>query len=269
MQRNDEARGRRRCRVRGTAAAFHPVLLDCGHCRRGRRAAVRRLQGNHAAVRRLPVAATHGLQPAGAGPSALPGRLPPAEEFVERRARVFDAIGRDALAIVQGAAGVDGFKVFRQSNEFYYLTGTRKPARLPGARWAEPQGHAVSGPSRTRRWNEVTAPRWSRPKTPPTVQAPDRRRSGRRPSSSCPQPDPSARLLPAAAPGALRALQARPKARRRAATNCSPTRPAVAGDPWDGRPSREAHFIGLLARSLPRPSNERDLTPVLDAPPAT
>ena len=51
----------------------------------------------------------------------------PAEEFVQRRARVFDAIGQDALAIVQGAAGVDGFKVFRQSNEFYYLTGLESP----------------------------------------------------------------------------------------------------------------------------------------------
>jgi hypothetical protein len=36
----------------------------------------------------------------------------PAEEFVQRRARVMDAIGTEAIAIVQGAPGVDGFKVY-------------------------------------------------------------------------------------------------------------------------------------------------------------
>ena len=51
----------------------------------------------------------------------------PAEEFVERRARVMEAIGDDAIAIVQGAAADPGFRVFRQSNEFYYLTGIEVP----------------------------------------------------------------------------------------------------------------------------------------------
>ena len=51
----------------------------------------------------------------------------PAAEFVQRRARVMDAIGNEAIALVQGAPGVDGFKVFRQSNEFYYLTGLETP----------------------------------------------------------------------------------------------------------------------------------------------
>jgi Xaa-Pro aminopeptidase len=37
----------------------------------------------------------------------------------------------------------------------------------------------------------------------------------------------------------------------------------VAGDPWDGRPSREAHFLGLLAGRYPA-LERRDLTPVLD-----
>ncbi|MDH4067132.1 MAG: aminopeptidase P N-terminal domain-containing protein, partial [Acidobacteriota bacterium] len=68
-------------------------------------------------------------------PVALPGAqdLPPfqndfpVDEFVQRRGRVLDAIGPEAMAIVQGAPGVDGFKVFRQSNEFYYLTGLETP----------------------------------------------------------------------------------------------------------------------------------------------
>ena len=64
--------------------------------------------------------------------AARPGVAPyqgdfPVEEFAARRGKVMDAIGTQAIAIVQGAPGVDGFKVFRQSNEFYYLTGLESP----------------------------------------------------------------------------------------------------------------------------------------------
>lgn len=45
------------------------------------------------------------------------------EEFSNRRSRVMDAIGNNAIALVQGASGLPGFSVFRQSNTFYYLTG--------------------------------------------------------------------------------------------------------------------------------------------------
>ncbi len=51
----------------------------------------------------------------------------PAEEFIERRARVMDAIGADAIALVQGGPAAPGFLVFRQTNEFYYLTGIEVP----------------------------------------------------------------------------------------------------------------------------------------------
>ncbi|MCU0357521.1 MAG: aminopeptidase P N-terminal domain-containing protein [Cyclobacteriaceae bacterium] len=45
------------------------------------------------------------------------------EEFTERRTRIMNAIGSDAIALIQGASGLPGFSVFRQSNTFYYLTG--------------------------------------------------------------------------------------------------------------------------------------------------
>jgi Xaa-Pro aminopeptidase len=45
------------------------------------------------------------------------------EEFAQRRSKIFDAIGNNAIALIQGAAGLPGFSVFRQSNTFYYLTG--------------------------------------------------------------------------------------------------------------------------------------------------
>lgn len=48
-------------------------------------------------------------------------------EFAERRSKVFDAIGSQSIALVQGAALAPGVSVFRQSNSFYYLTGVASP----------------------------------------------------------------------------------------------------------------------------------------------
>lgn len=45
------------------------------------------------------------------------------EEFAQRRSRIFDAIGNNAIALIQGASGLPGFSVFRQANTLYYLTG--------------------------------------------------------------------------------------------------------------------------------------------------
>jgi Xaa-Pro aminopeptidase len=61
----------------------------------------------------------------------------PAEEFEARRAKVYDAIGPNAFAVVQGAAMPLGFVRFRQYNQFYYLSGIEAPHAylvLDGAR---------------------------------------------------------------------------------------------------------------------------------------
>ena len=51
----------------------------------------------------------------------------PPEEFAARRAKVYDAIGKDAVALVQGAPAPEGYLRFRQSNDFYYLCGVEVP----------------------------------------------------------------------------------------------------------------------------------------------
>jgi len=51
----------------------------------------------------------------------------PPDEFAARRAKVSDAIGPTALALVQGAPSPPGYTRFRQSNEFYYLCGIEVP----------------------------------------------------------------------------------------------------------------------------------------------
>ncbi len=49
------------------------------------------------------------------------------DEFMKRRAKLFEKIGKNAIAVIQGAKGTGDFNVFRQSNEFYYLTGIESP----------------------------------------------------------------------------------------------------------------------------------------------
>ena len=44
-------------------------------------------------------------------------------DFQERRSQIFEAIGNNSIALIQGAASIAGFKVFRQTNTFYYLCG--------------------------------------------------------------------------------------------------------------------------------------------------
>jgi len=59
-------------------------------------------------------------------PPPFQSDFPPAE-FQARWARVFDAIGPEAGALVQGAPVVRGFVLPRQTNEFYYLCGVETP----------------------------------------------------------------------------------------------------------------------------------------------
>ncbi|MCF7957367.1 MAG: aminopeptidase P N-terminal domain-containing protein [Phycisphaerae bacterium] len=46
-----------------------------------------------------------------------------AGEFAQRRAKVFEKIGPDAVALLQGASAAHGFGAFHQNIEFYYLCG--------------------------------------------------------------------------------------------------------------------------------------------------
>ena len=51
----------------------------------------------------------------------------PPEEFAKRRAAVYDAIGPKAVALLQGAPTPVGYARFRQSTDFYYLSGIEVP----------------------------------------------------------------------------------------------------------------------------------------------
>lgn len=187
----------------------------------------------------------------------------PAEEFVERRARVLDAIGPDAIAIVQGAPGVDGFKVFRQSNEFYYLTGLETPHAyllLDGRSrrttlYLTPRNPALER-STGSMWSAEDATEVTR-LTGVDAVAPVGLLSRNTFGAMLRPPRP--RLYVPFNPAEGEA-QSRDELLGHQA--------GVAGDPWDGRPSREAHFIRLLADRYPA-LELRDLSPVLDTLRAT
>jgi Xaa-Pro aminopeptidase len=51
----------------------------------------------------------------------------PPEEFKARWARVFDRIGPDAVAVLQGVSLTNGYTMPRQHNSFYYLCGIETP----------------------------------------------------------------------------------------------------------------------------------------------
>ena len=62
------------------------------------------------------------------GPPLFPSSLPK-EEFAARRAKVFQKIG-DAVLVMQGATETSAYEKFRQSNQFYYLTGVETPRAI-------------------------------------------------------------------------------------------------------------------------------------------
>ena len=75
----------------------------------------------------LPCSLVAGSLILGAQPNGVEQKDFPSSEFKDRRAKVFDQIGTDALALIPGAPAAEGFQVFRQSNEFYYLCGIAAP----------------------------------------------------------------------------------------------------------------------------------------------
>jgi Xaa-Pro aminopeptidase len=180
------------------------------------------------------------------------------EEFAERRDRVCEEIGPDAAALVQGAGAVHSSARFRQSNQFFYLTGVETPHAmvlincgtnsttlyLPHRNVARSgkDGHfmtaddadwvvsitGVDAVAGVENLSEHLA-RMSYRGSVQTIYTP---------------------FAPAEGPSASRDGELRVVGDR-------------AGDPWDGRPSREGHFVGLLQDRFPV-LQIQNLSPILD-----
>jgi Xaa-Pro aminopeptidase len=181
------------------------------------------------------------------------------DELAARRARILDHIGSQGIALVQGAAGVPGFSVFRQSNDFYYLSGVES-------------AHAyllLNG--RTRR---------------STIYLPRRDDDRERGEGKILSVEDSTLLIELTGIEQVRGLERLSQdligadlIRPSAMVLYTPLAPAetgndsrdellagqarVAADPWDGRSAREAHFVRLVKERFPQ-FEVRDLSPSLD-----
>jgi Xaa-Pro aminopeptidase len=180
----------------------------------------------------------------------------PPEEFRARWQQVFERIGKDAVAVVQGAPMTTGFVVPRQANSFYYLCGIETPGAyllmdgrsrqvtlfLPprNERLERSEGKVLSAQDAA----EVKAMVGVDEVRPTTAM------TGEWPVG----PARGAAIYAEFAPAEGWA-ESRYELESAAA--------AVAADYWDARPPRHAQFLQLLRTRHPR-VEVRDLTPVLD-----
>ncbi|MDX2031532.1 MAG: Xaa-Pro aminopeptidase [Blastocatellia bacterium] len=182
----------------------------------------------------------------------------PPEEFKARWTRVFDQIGNRAVAIVQGVSLARGFALPRQSNEFYYLSGIETP------------GAYLLLDGRTRKTTLFLPPRNERlERSEGKVLSADdadlvRQLTGADVVASTRSmgEDWLNELMKAPAP-AIYTLFSPAEGSAESRYELQNANAAIAADYWDGRLSREAHFVSLLRTRAPR-ADVRDLTAILD-----
>ena len=177
----------------------------------------------------------------------------PAAEFAARRTKVLAEIG-DGVAILQGTTERPGEQPFRQSNQFFYLTGVVEPRAIA----------VVDG--RTK-------------KTTIFLQPFSERRDQRMYGPSLHAADAARVLGVDAGLGRDEFAKLLPDLVRDGRTIYTPMRPEVLGessssdpralanatknDPWDGRISREEQFVQKL-KAVATQSEIKDLDPILD-----
>lgn len=179
----------------------------------------------------------------------IPYWFPP-EEFSARREIIFDQIGPEAHAVLQGGGPVRGFEVFRQTNEFFYLCGVDIP-----------QAYLLLE-GKTRRTS---------------LFLPHRPERGESEYLAAEDTD---RVCQHFGLDAVYGIEELEQRAAQASVVYTPHGPAegrvqsrdvlqhyaraVSKDPWDGEMTREDRFLARLRSVLPR-CDIRDLTPMLDA----
>jgi Xaa-Pro aminopeptidase len=182
----------------------------------------------------------------------------PPEEFKARWAKLYAQIGDRAVAIVQGVSLARGFNFPRQSNEFYYLSGIETP------------GAYLLLDGRTRKTTLFLPPRNERLERSEgkVLSAEDaelvKKLTGVDAVASVKTMGEEwlGELMKAPAP-VIYTLFSPAEGSAESRYELNNANAAIAADYWDGRLSREAHFVGLLRTRAPR-AEVKDLTPILD-----
>jgi Xaa-Pro aminopeptidase len=186
----------------------------------------------------------------------------PPEEFRDRWQKVFEKIGNNAIAVLQGMPKIDGFIFPRQYNNFYYLSGIETPGAyllldgrtkmvtlyLPPRNAALEQAEGrilsasdadlvkrVAGVNDVQPLEAMTTPNW------PAI-----------PVSSGPR-----------TVAAVYAEFSPPEGAEQSRGELVSAETARATDYWDGGVSRQRRFVELLRVRNPR-TEIRDLNPILD-----
>lgn len=176
------------------------------------------------------------------------------QEFATRRAHIYEAIGPAAIALMQGLPTVHSSAIFRQSNEFFYVSGVVVPQAMllmdgaskrsilyvpkQNASRAATEGELLSSddPAATARITGI-----DEVKAPDQLEADLKARAG-------------AKVIYVPFAPTEGSSESPDGARRRTAD--------AAADPWDGRISREAHLRDLIRARAPG-IDIKDLSPIL------
>jgi len=178
----------------------------------------------------------------------------PPEEFQSRWQRIYDKIGSESVAVLQGVSMTEGFQVPRQSNEFYYLCGVETPHSyllLDGRRRKTtlylPPRNARLEASEGKVLSAADAELARTLTGADEVLGTDEMRGEWIKTA----------VSTIYVPFAPAELTSQSRLELIAANA------AIASDYWDGRLPREARFIELLRARYPR-TKVQDLTPILD-----
>ena len=180
------------------------------------------------------------------------------QELAERRGKVFDAIGENGLAIIQGAPNPVGFVRFRQSNEFYFLSGIESPHAyliLDGAQRSASVYLPHRNEARERSEGKVLS-----------VEDADLVKQLSGIDAVYGTDALSEHLARYARGGQMRTVFTPFSPAEGLATSrdgAIRTIADIASDPWDGSPSREGRFAELMRMRFPQ-FEIKDLSPMLD-----
>lgn len=180
------------------------------------------------------------------------------EDFIQRREAVYAAIGKDAIAVVQGARMPYGYVRFRQSNEFYYLCGVETPHAylvLDGSK----NQTALFLPHRNERRERSEGKML-------TAEDKDMILKLTGVNEVYANDYLGEYLARLAYGGRIKAIYTPFFPAEGLATSRDLASISIGdnfSDPWDHRPSREGHFIQLIRTCFPR-YEIRDLSPILD-----
>lgn len=183
----------------------------------------------------------------------------PPEEFKARWTRLFDAIGGNAVAVLQGVSLTNGYTMPRQHNTFYYLCGIETPGAYllldgrnrqvtlylppPNAQLERAEGKVLSAADG------------------PAVQkltGVDRVLDSGQMGESWPG-GAAGTSRPAAIYAEFEPAEGQGQSRGELRMGNA----AIASDPWDGRPPRETRFVELL-KTRNGGIEVRNLSPILD-----